>query len=201
MFFIQFEAGGPTPASGALPTPTVSTLQDWPEKLDTQIQEKLAPYQKQVELACTIPGIGSDAAASILAEIGMDMSDNGPFPSCHHLASWAGVCPGNNSSAGKRKSGKIRKGNRWLKATMTQTAWAGAAKKNSAFQFRYQRLKTRRGVKRATIAVAHAQLITLYWVLRNGAPYQQQRQDLERQQRESLIRHHLHRLAQLGHTS
>src|SRR5207248_8577115 len=95
------------------------------------------------------------------------------------LASWAGVCPGNNSSAGKRKSGKIRKGNRWLKATLTQTAWAGANKKNSAFQFRYQRLKTRRGVKRATIAVAHAQLIDVYWVLRNGLPYQQQRQDLE----------------------
>ena len=176
-------------------------IEEMIEELDKQIQEKLAPYQKQVELACTIPGIGSDAAASILAEIGMDMSDNGPFASCHHLASWAGVCPGNNSSAGKRKSGKIRKGNRWLKATMTQTAWAGAAKKNSAFQFRYQRLKARRGVKRATIAVAHAQLITLYWVLRNGAPYQQQRQDLERQQRESLIRHYLHRLAQLGHTS
>src|SRR6266403_4635235 len=94
-----------------------------------------------------------------------------PSPVGNHLASWAGVCPVNNSSAGKRKSGKIRKGNRWLKATMTQTAWAGAAKKNSAFQFRYQRLKARPGVKRATIAVAHAQLITLYWVLRNGAPY------------------------------
>ena len=111
------------------------------------------------------------------------------------------MCPGNDSSAGKRKSGRIRKGNRWLKAPLTQTAWAGANKKNSAFQFRYQRLKTRRGVKRATIAVTHAQIIAVYWVLRNGLPYQQQRQDLERQQRESLIRHHLHRLAQLGYTS
>ena len=90
---------------------------------------------------------------------------------------------------------------RWLKATMTQTAWAGSNKKNSAFQFRYQRLKARRGVKRATIAVAHAQLITLYWVLRNGVPYQQQRQKVECQQRESLIRHHLNRLTQLGYTS
>jgi len=88
-----------------------------------------------------------------------------------------------------------------LKATLTQTAWAGSNKKNSAFQFRYQRLKTRRGVKRATIAVAHAQLIALYWVLRNGVPYQQQRQQLEQQEREFLIRHHLHRLAQLGYTA
>src|SRR6266566_6640383 len=176
-------------------------IEEMIEELDKQIQEKLAAYQKQVELACSVPGIRSDAAAGILAEIGMDMGENGPFPSCHHLASWAGVCPGNNSSAGKRKSGKIRKGNRWLKATLRQTAWAGANTKNSAFQFRYQRLKTRRGVKRATIAVAHAQLIALYWVLRSGVPYQQQRQDLEQQQRESLIRHHLHRLAQLGYTA
>ncbi len=176
-------------------------IEEMIEELDQQIHEKLAAYQKQVELACSVPGIRSDAAAGILAEIGMDMSDNGPFTSCHHLASWAGVCPGNNSSAGKRKSGKIRKGNRWLKATLRQTAWAGANTKNSAFQFRYQRLKTRRGVKRATIAVAHAQLIALYWVLRSGVPYQQQRQDLEQQQRESLIRHHLHRLAQLGYTA
>ncbi len=77
----------------------------------------------------------------------------------------------------------------------------GRQKKNSAFQFRYQRLKTPRGVKRATIAVAHSQLIALYWVLRTGVPYQQQRHDLERQQREFLIRHHLHRLAQLGYTA
>jgi transposase len=101
-------------------------IEEMIEELDKQIREKLAPYQKQVELACTVPGIRSEAAASILAEIGMDMSDNGPFSSCQHLASWTGVCPGNNSSAGKRKSGKIRKGNRWLKATLTQTAWAGA---------------------------------------------------------------------------
>src|SRR5437016_4171623 len=159
-------------------------IEEMIEELDQQIHERLAAYQKQVELACSVPGIRSDAAAGILAEIGMDMGENGPFSSCHHLASWAGVCPGNNSSAGKRKSGKIRKGNRWLKATLRQTACAGANTKNSAFQFRYQRLKTRRGVKRATIAVAHAQLIALHWVLRSGVPYQQQRQDLETQQRE-----------------
>ena len=166
-------------------------------ELDRQIQQKLQPYQKQVEWVCTIPGIAKDSAASILAETGMDMSDNGPFSSCHHLASWAGVCPGNNSSGGKRKSSRIRKGNRWLKATLSQTAWAGAAKKNSAFQFRYQRLKPRRGAKRAAIATAHAQIIALYWVLRNGAPYQQQRGQMEEQQRESLIRHYRQRLQQL----
>src|SRR5438477_3789191 len=116
------------------------------------------------ELACSVPGIRSDAAAGILAEIGMDMGENDPFPSCHHLASWAGVCPGNNSSAGKRKSGKIRKGNRWLKATLRQTAWAGANTKNSAFQFRYQRLKTRRGGSRPPMAVATANPTAWFWL-------------------------------------
>jgi transposase len=174
-------------------------IEDMVEELNQEIQKKLQPYQRQIELACTVPGIARDAAASILAEIGIDMSDRGPFASCHHLASWAGVCPGNNSSGGKRKSGNIRKGNRWLKATLSQTAWAGAAKKNSTFQFRYQRLKTRRGGKRAAIAVAHAQIIALYWVLRNGVPYQQQIRELQRQQRESMIRHHLARLTQLGY--
>lgn len=176
-------------------------IEEMVEELDKQIDEKLKPYEKQVQLACTIPGIAKDAAASILAETGMDMSDNGPFSSCHHLASWAGVCPGNNSSGGKRKTAHIRKGNRWLKSTLSQTAWAGAAKKNSSFQFRYQRLKTRRGSKRAAVAIGHAQIIALYWVLRNGVPYQQQHSDLEQRQRESLIRHHLRRLTQLGYTA
>jgi transposase len=175
-------------------------IEEMVEELDKQIREKLRPYQKQVELACTVPGIGADSAASILAETGMDMSENGPFSSCHHLASWAGVCPGNNSSGGVRKSGRIRKGNRWLKATLSQTAWAATRKKNSAFQFRYQRLKTRRGSQRAAVAVAHAQLISLYWVLRSGISYQEQQHETEEKQRQSLIRHHLLRLVQLGHT-
>jgi hypothetical protein len=82
---------------------------------------RLKPYQQQLKLACTVPGIKPTSAASILAETGMDMSPEGPFPDCHHLASWATVCPGNNESAGKRKSGETRQGNRWLRATLTQT--------------------------------------------------------------------------------
>jgi transposase len=175
-------------------------IEEMVEELDKQIQEKLGPYQKQMELARTVPGIATTSAATILAEIGMDMSDDGPFSSCHHLASWAGICPGNNSSGGKRKTGQIRKGNRWLKAMLSQTAWAGAAKTNSPFQSKYQRLKTRRGAKRAVVAIAHAQLIALYWVLRNGVPYAEQRRQLDQQQRESIIRHHLNKLTQLGYT-
>src|SRR5260370_41128863 len=81
------------------------------EELDTEIAVKLKPYEKQMELACTVPGIGRVSAATILAETGMNMSPEGPFPDCHHLASWAAVCPGKYASAGKRLSGEIRQGN------------------------------------------------------------------------------------------
>lgn len=169
------------------------------DELDKEIAERLKLYQKQVELACTVPGIGPGAAASILAETGMDRSPNGPFPDCHHRASWAAICPGNNESAGKRKSGRVRNGNRWLRATLNQTAWAGAAKKNSLFQHRYQKLKRRRGAQRAIPAVAHAQLIAIYWALRHGVPYLEQGRQTEEDRRNAQIRHHLRQLTKLGH--
>ena len=169
------------------------------EELDKEITAKLKPYSKQMELACTVPGIQTISAASILAETGMDMSPEGPFPDCHHLASWAAICPGNNESAGKRRSGKTRQGNRWLRGMLTQTGWAAAGARNSLFRERYQRIKLRRGGQRAVIAIAHAQLIAIYWALRNGTPYPEQVQRLEQDRREAQIRHHLQRLAKLGY--
>jgi len=174
-------------------------IEEMIEELDKEIAVRLKPYQQQMKLACTVPGIKPTAAASILAETGMDMSPEGPFPDCHHLASWGTVCPGNNESAGKRKSGRTRQGNRWLRATLTQTAWAGAADKKSLFQMRYQRLKLRRGGQRAVIAIAHAQLIAIYGALRNGTPYPEQVQRLQEDRREAQIRHHLQRLTKLGY--
>src|SRR5713101_6548756 len=106
-------------------------IEEMIEELDKEIALRLKPYQQQMKLACTVPGIKPTSAASILAETGMDMSPEGPFPDCHHLASWATVCPGNNESAGQRRSGRTRQGNRWLRATLTQTGWAGAADKKS----------------------------------------------------------------------
>ena len=160
-------------------------IEDMVEELDKEIWRKLQPYEEEVQLACSVPGIGRDAAASILAEIGPDMSEDGPFSGCHQLASWAGICPGNNESGGKRKSGRTRKANRWLRATLAQTAWAGIAKKNSSFRDRHYRLKPRRGPQRAATAVAHAQLIAIYWVLRNRVPYQQQTQQLDDRRRDA----------------
>src|SRR3989454_3812429 len=169
------------------------------EELDKEIGVRLKPYQQQVKLACTVPGIKPTAAASILAETGMDMSPDGPFPSCHHLASWATVCPGNNESAGKRKSGRTRQGNRWLRATLTQTGWAGAADKKSLFQLRYQRVKLRRGGQHAGLPIAHAPIIAIYLALRNGTPHPQQNPRLEKGRPEAQIRHHLQRLTKLGY--
>jgi len=176
-------------------------IEEMVAELDKEIGERLKPYQKQVDLACTVPGIGPAAAASILAETGMEMGPDGPFPDCHHFASWATVCPGNNESAGTQKSGHTRKGNRWLRSTLTQTSWAAAATKDSAFQRRYQRLKLRRGAQRAITAVAHAQLIALYWVLRTGNPYSEQIRQSQQDRREAQILNHLRQLAKLGYST
>jgi transposase len=176
-------------------------IEDMVEELDKEIWDKLKPYEPDVELACSVSGIGRDAAASILAEIGLDMSDDGPFSGCHQLASWAGICPGNNESGGKRKSGRTRKANRWLRATLAQTAWAGIRKKNSVFRDRYHRLKPRRGPQRAATAVTHAQLIAIFWALRNRVPYQERAPQLDDRRREAMIQHHLNRLKELGYAA
>lgn len=176
-------------------------IEEMVEELDKEIWNKLQPYDENVKLACSVPGIGRDAAASILAEIGTDMSEDGPFPGCHQLASWGGICPGNNESGGKRKSGRTRKANRWLRATLAQTSWAGIRKKNSSFRDRYERLKPRRGPKRAATAVSHAQLIAVYWALRNRVPYQEQVQQLDHRRRDAMIHHHLKRLKELGYAA
>jgi transposase len=137
-------------------------------RLDEEIVEHLKPYQKQRELLQTIPGIGENGAASILAEMGPDTS---PFPDSSHLASWTGLCPGNNESAGKKFSGATRKGNPHLTSSMVECAWAATRKKNSRFKSKYYGLRARRGPKRAIVAVAHSLLRAVYVVIETGKPY------------------------------
>ena len=117
----------------------------------------------------TIPGINELSACVILAEIGCDM---GRFPTAGHLISWAGLCPKNDESAGKRRSTRMRKGAPWLKTTLVQCAWAAARKKASYLQAQFHRLRARRGAKKAIGAVAASILTAAYHMLKNGTLYQ-----------------------------
>ena len=139
------------------------------KEFDEEIQRRLVPYQKEFEYIQSVTGIKGISAASVIAEIGVDMSR---FPDEAHISSWAGVCPGNNESAGKKKSGKTRRGNNYLKATLTESAWAAARTKETAFSAMYRNIAGRRGTKRALVAVGHQILIEVYRVLKTGDRYQ-----------------------------
>jgi transposase len=127
-------------------------------------------WKRAVVLLCSIPGVSERIAYTILAEIGSEMSR---FPTAEHLASWAGVCPGNHESAGKRKSGKTRKGNAWLRRVLVQAAHAAAKTKNTYLSAQYHRLAARRGAKRAALAVAHTILVIIYHVLQDQVCYRE----------------------------
>jgi transposase len=122
-----------------------------------------------IALLCTIPGIGVLAAQTILAEIGRDMSR---FATAGHLVAWAGLCPDQHESAGKRKSSRLRKGAPWLKTLLVQCAWSASRKRNSYLKAQYQRLRSRRGPQKAVCAVAASMLTIVYHMLKNGTSYQ-----------------------------
>jgi len=140
------------------------------EGFSRRIEEVSRPFAPAIAKVATLPGFDQRSAQNVVAEIGADMDT---FPSAQHLASWAGVCPGNNESAGKRKSGKTTKGNRWLGSALSQSAWAAARKKDSYFQAQYRRLAGRRGKKRAIVAVAHSLLTVIYHMLKDASEYRE----------------------------
>ncbi len=146
----------------------IAFLADQIEEIDGQIQKCMIPFRKEETLIQTIPGINKTSASAIISEIGTNMSQ---FPTEAHLASWAGMSPGNNESAGVKKSGKIRKGDRYLKAILTEVAWAASRTKGSAFSAIYNNIAKRRGKKRALIAVGHRILIAVYRALKTGQPF------------------------------
>jgi transposase len=165
-------------------------------KLEAKMQEQLSDYQEAVGLCTTIPGIEEVAAANLLAEIGVNMAQ---FPSAQHLASWAGICQGNNESAGKRLSGTPRKGSAWLRRNLCQAAWAAAHTKETYLAARFRRLAARKGKKRAIVAVAHTIVVSRYHMLKNKQPYRELGADfLDRRNAEHVKRYLLKRLERLG---
>lgn len=138
--------------------------------LTSRIKEVLSPYENVIDLLRKIPGLDRKTVEDLIAEIGVDME---VFPTEKHLASWAGICPGNNESAGKKKSGRTTHGNKQLKAVITEAAWAATRTKNTFYSARYHRLAARRGKKRALVAVGHSILKSVWHVLKEACEYKE----------------------------
>ena len=138
-------------------------------RIDKEVEANVEPFRTAIQILSTVPGISQLSAEVIVAEIGTDM---GRFPSQGHLISWAGLCPKNDESAGKRRSTRMRKGAPWLKTTLIQCAWAAVRTKGSYLQAQFHRLRSRRGAKKAIGAVAASILTAAYHMLKNGTLYQ-----------------------------
>lgn len=166
--------------------------------LDRQIAERLAPYQDKVALLITIPGVDWVTAAIIVAETGLDMS---VFPSAKHLAAWAGVCPGNNESGGKRKPAGTRKGNPYLKTALANAAIGASRRRGSYLKAKYYKLKVRRGGGRAALAIAHKLLVYVFHILSNGTPYADLGEAyLDKRNHDRSKQNHVRHLESLGYT-
>src|SRR5258708_32692135 len=176
----------------------IDFLEESQEQLLKEMEQYLDPFEEAMTLVQSVVGIKETAAASIIAEIGTDMTR---FASDKHLASWAGLCPGNKQSGGKRLSGKMTKGNPYLRAILFEVAWAISHTKDNYLSAFYHRMARRRGKHKAITALAHKVLVIIYHLLRTKKPYTDRGADyFEQRDRGRLERHHIHRLEQLGYT-
>jgi transposase len=165
--------------------------------LSEEIARHLAPFAAAAARLQTIPGVKQRTAEALVAEIGVDMTR---FPTAGHLASWAGLCPGNNQTAGKRRRGRARKGDPWLKSTLVEASLAAIRVKGSRFGALYRRICRRAGHNVAIVAVAHAILEIAWHLLRHGTTYQELgADDLERRDHERATQHYVRLLEKLGH--
>jgi transposase len=174
----------------------MQTQEGQPEGASSDKVSSATTLRNTVDLWKTIPGIDELTASMLVAEIGANMEQ---FPNAHHLASWAGLCPGNNESAGKRRSGKIRKGSVWLRRGLCQAAWAASRTKNTYLAALYRRMIARRGKKRTIVAVAHTMLVIAYTLLKRQCAYKDLGADyFDQLDRRGLQRRLVNRLASLG---
>jgi transposase len=175
----------------------IDFLDDTVARLMAEIDRRLVPFEPMLTALDTIPGVNRIGAISMVAETGGDM---GRFPTAAHLCSWGAMCPGHDESAGKRRSGKTRKGNRYLRATLIQAALGAMHSKATALQARYHRVKRHRGHKKAVVAVGHQILEIAYYVMRDGVPYQELGADyFDRRHAERAVRRHVRQLEALGY--
>lgn len=171
-------------------------LTDEIRALEEEISRRMQPFEDEIARLCQIPGISRTSAKDLLAEIGVDME---VFPSAAHLASWAGVSPGNNESAGKKKSSRTNHGNKQTKAVITECAWAATRTKHTFFASRYKRLAARRGKKRALVAVGHEILKVVYHLLKEKCDYKELGEfHVDERRKSAQIKYHKEALKQLG---
>jgi transposase len=168
------------------------------ERVSAEIAERVRPFEVEVARLQSIPGVGRRTAEVLVAEVGVDLTR---FPSARHLASWAGLCPGNDESAGKRRSGRTRKGSPWLRTALVEAGQAAARSKETYLAAQYRRLAARRGAKRAAVAVAHSLLVMVYARLTQQTGYRELGGHyFDERDRQAVERRLVHRLEALGYT-
>jgi transposase len=176
----------------------IRAIQKTLEEVDAAVGKALTSIHERAQLLTTMPGVSDIAAQVLVAEIGVDMTR---FPDPGHLISWAGLCPRNDESAGKRRSTRVRKGAPWLKTTLVTAAWAAVRTKNSYLQAQFLRIKSRRGAKKAILAVAASMLTAVFFMLRDGVAYKDLGADhFSRHDKSKTIQRLLRRLSDLGCT-
>ncbi len=176
----------------------IDALDEAIDRVSEEIAKRTRPFAEPIALLDTIPGIAQRTAEVMVAEIGTDMTR---FPTADHLASWAGLAPGNNESGGKRRSGKTRKGSPWLRAALVEAAHGAGRKKDTYLQAQYRQLTRRKGRKRAAVAVAHSIIVIAYHVIKERRPYSDLGPDyLDRRRGDAMERHMVKQLQARGYT-